>query len=112
MALAAAHEHLRWQRVETTSPQGMAAIAPVAGARGPLHSSQGNLHLLLTAPQSRLRLAAASPGLLLTLSGEAAFRDEHGALRHIPAGETALLPAATHVMSASRTPLLAACLRG
>ncbi len=110
MALAAAHEHLCWRQAPEAAPAKAAASAAVLGMDAPLPWADGSLRMLLTAPQARLPFCASSTTLLLTLSGEAAFRDAHGALRHAPAGEIAMLPAETHLMSVARAPLLAALL--
>ena len=116
MALAAAHEHLAWRAVPDVAPARAAATAQVAGAKGPLLCRRGRLRLLLTAPQARMPLRdddapANTSQLLFVLAGEAAWRDEHGALRHVLPADGAIMPAGTHIMSVSPTPLLAAVLR-
>ena len=121
MALAAALRHLSWRALPCAV--GEAALADVLGTDGPLCCATGGLAVLIAAPDSDITLPgesfgvrattdpqAARPALLFVLAGEAAYADEHGALRHAGAGEIAHV--AGERLRSGTEPLLAAVLAG
>ena len=103
MALAASLEHLRWQGNGETW-----AAAQVLGPDGPVRHGQARMAVLVAAPGAVMPLGDAAP-LAFVLSGAAQIIDEHGAIRHLAAGEVRTAHGGA-ITAAGEAPLLTALL--